>query len=572
MGIGVALVIVAVTGVSYLHAIRSFTAQSLNGLNNYIRTRAEREQWVFDLAISNLEAVSAEIVYKIHEYSGVDPWPEFDRRNVAISDGVIRPRPERFDPRRDAAVVLNPPALLDAALMRRVLGAQDAIEQMGRAMHTRFQNTWMVMPENVSIGYWPEAPRWPFEISASTNFTTGTTFTLARPEENPERRPVWTGVYRDRTMDIVMTSAALPVYDGDRFVGVVGQDVMVKELLERTVNVALQGTYNVIVHQDGDLIAHPSFTDRIKASPRDVHVSKMGDGELEAIYRAALAVTGDAVVAEEGSGRFYLGVMRLRGPGWYLITVYPKALLQEEAFQVARFVLLAGLLSLLFEVVILYWVLRSRVAAPLRTMLSATEKVTAGDMNVELDTRRDDELGRLAVAFTKMTHAVRDREDFSRRVEQSLRRSEKELAELLQSEIEKSAALARLNNAVDALSTPVLEIRRDVLALPLIGTIDERRSTLIRERLLAAVVRKRCRYVIIDITGVAAIDAEVAEGLLKTVAAARMLGAYCVITGVRPSAAMTLVTLGVDLPLVTRRSLEDGLRECIKQISRGHHE
>ncbi len=104
------------------------------------------------------------------------------------------------------------------------------------------------------------------------------------------------------------------------------------------------------------------------------------------------------------------------------------------------------------------------------------------------------------------------------------------------------------------LSTPVVELWTGILALPLIGTLDSARTQVVMESLLQAIVRTGAAIAIIDITGVPTVDTLVAQHLLKTVAAARLMGADCIISGIRPQIAQTIVHLGVDLV----RSLDQG--------------
>jgi rsbT co-antagonist protein RsbR len=150
-------------------------------------------------------------------------------------------------------------------------------------------------------------------------------------------------------------------------------------------------------------------------------------------------------------------------------------------------------------------------------------------------------------------------------------------AELEASEKSKTAALEELQKqlrtvdyqrlAIRELSTPVLELWDDVLALPLIGVIDSARSAQIMERLLEEVVHKQSRFVILDITGVEVIDTEIANHFLKLVRAVELMGAQCLLTGVRPAVAHSLVDLGIDLGKVrTHRNLRHGLRECLRHV------
>jgi rsbT co-antagonist protein RsbR len=110
------------------------------------------------------------------------------------------------------------------------------------------------------------------------------------------------------------------------------------------------------------------------------------------------------------------------------------------------------------------------------------------------------------------------------------------------------------------LSTPVVELWDGVLALPLIGTLDSVRTQVVMESLLQNIVDTKASVAIIDITGVPTVDTLVAQHLLKTVAAARLMGADCIISGIRPQIAQTIVHLGVDLgDVVTKASLADAL-------------
>ncbi|HWE00394.1 MAG TPA: STAS domain-containing protein [Bryobacteraceae bacterium] len=123
------------------------------------------------------------------------------------------------------------------------------------------------------------------------------------------------------------------------------------------------------------------------------------------------------------------------------------------------------------------------------------------------------------------------------------------------------------------LSTPVVKLWGGILALPLIGTLDSERTQIVMENLLDEIVRTEAGIAIIDITGVPMVDTLVAQHLLKTVAAARLMGAECIISGIRPQIASTIVHLGVDLGGVsTKATLADAfamaLRRCGLAVSK----
>ena len=117
------------------------------------------------------------------------------------------------------------------------------------------------------------------------------------------------------------------------------------------------------------------------------------------------------------------------------------------------------------------------------------------------------------------------------------------------------------------LSTPVVQLWDGVLALPLIGTLDSARTQVVMESLLQRIVETGSTLAIIDITGVPTVDTLVAQHLLKTIAAARLMGADCIISGIRPQIAQTIVHLGVDLGQVTTKAtLADAFVIALKRL------
>jgi rsbT co-antagonist protein RsbR len=119
------------------------------------------------------------------------------------------------------------------------------------------------------------------------------------------------------------------------------------------------------------------------------------------------------------------------------------------------------------------------------------------------------------------------------------------------------------------LSTPVVKLWEGILALPIIGTLDSARTQVVMESLLQAVVQSNSRIAIIDITGVPTVDTLVAQHLLKTITAARLMGAECIISGVRPQIAQTIVHLGIDLSgVITKARMADAFALALQRSGR----
>lgn len=116
------------------------------------------------------------------------------------------------------------------------------------------------------------------------------------------------------------------------------------------------------------------------------------------------------------------------------------------------------------------------------------------------------------------------------------------------------------------LTTPVVKLWDGILAVPLVGTLDSVRTQVVMEKLLEALVETGSEHAIIDITGVLAVDTQVAQHLLKTVMAARLMGAECTISGIRPQIAQTIVALGIEFgDITTKASLADALRHALRR-------
>jgi rsbT co-antagonist protein RsbR len=131
----------------------------------------------------------------------------------------------------------------------------------------------------------------------------------------------------------------------------------------------------------------------------------------------------------------------------------------------------------------------------------------------------------------------------------------------------REAVIVRQQEEMLELSTPVVKLWDGIVALPMIGTLDSNRTQVVMETLLQKIVETGSSIAIIDITGVPTVDTLVAQHLLKTVAAARLMGAECIISGIRPAIAQTIVHLAIDLgDVVTKASLADAFKTALAKV------
>lgn len=126
--------------------------------------------------------------------------------------------------------------------------------------------------------------------------------------------------------------------------------------------------------------------------------------------------------------------------------------------------------------------------------------------------------------------------------------------------------ISRQQQEMLELSTPVVQLWQGILAVPLIGTLDSERTQVVMENLLQRIMSSGADIAIIDITGVPTVDTLVAQHLLKTISAARLMGADCIISGIRPQIAQTMVHLGVDLNVVSKATMADAFALALKRL------
>ena len=231
---------------------------------------------------------------------------------------------------------------------------------------------------------------------------------VADAKHNPTRQTIWTGITYDRVLKQFLVTCSTPIYLNNQHVLSVGNDIDISELTKRTLQERLVGTYNIVMRSDGQLVAHPELMEQIQQKLGQFSIQDSNNAHLKEILQLVKTSDLSDPVLENSASNEFLAVTKIKGPNWYLITVYPKSLLSGQAFDAARFILLSGFVALLVEIVLLFFVLKQKVAQPLRQLLAATEQVSSGKFNVQLDTTRSDELGQLASAFTGMATQLKD--------------------------------------------------------------------------------------------------------------------------------------------------------------------
>ena len=216
-------------------------------------------------------------------------------------------------------------------------------------------------------------------------------------------------------------------------------------------------------------------------------------------------------------------------------------------------------------------VVSGTLTEPIHRLSRGAEKIEKGDLDYKVGTDADDEIGDLSRSIDRMTGELKrsrmELEEYNASLEEQV---EERTRKLTESEEYLKELVDKLRISQESLSAPVVQLGDGILALPLIGMIDEHRIATIMETLLSKITEAQSDVVILDVTGVHKINTYVTGQLIRIVRAVRLLGATCIVTGVRPESAHTLVELGVDTSeLLTRRTLQDGLRYAQKIVGDG---
>ncbi len=414
VAVRIAIVVAVATVISYYHVSSGLQQQALKQLSEYVTQRAERESGIFVLARDNLRSFADAYVQRMQEQDAGATDSRFDALFQLRDDGTLRLDPLYYQ-RYGVTGVIARPSVVTPELQRQLLLALEMLLSFGPAWENRFVNLFVTSPEGAMLMYWPGTP---WGLSASS-WEVQDRVALAVPETESVMtitdlraalgKALWSDLHFDYAARAWVLSATEPVGLDDVPMLSVGHDMLLSELMDRVIGNRIEGTYNLILRTDGRLLAHPRFMDAIRARNGGLPVAETGDPNLQRIYEAIGSSDGSTIIDNPADDE-YLAVSPLLGPEWTLVTVFPKGIIADIAFDTARLILLLGAVALLAEIAITYLVLKQQVARPLGRLLEATNRVRAGDFDIRLDESGRDEIARLAGSFNAMSRELDRRE------------------------------------------------------------------------------------------------------------------------------------------------------------------
>jgi PAS domain S-box-containing protein len=446
IALAVSVLLAITTFVTYRLILGGIEERGRIHLEQYVAERAQREQERFIQLRENLELVSRTFREALRQAPDLDYRARWDALVVRDPDGAWRSPRGKVDGTRDCTFWAHRDVVLTPELLRRTIVLHNVLETFRPVWIGSFRSLWGSTPEMTNIGFDPLIPDWIYHTPADWAQNEAAYYKKSGPVQNPARKLTWT-FQAQNLQDGYFYTVCLPVYEADRLIATIGHDIHIPRLFEESLKTNIAGMTHLMFEADGRLVAHPAKKDQIFSSAGEF--SMKDDPALRSLHSAVIGQAGGAVSGYDPATGQYFAARRLQDPAWYFMATLPRALLEQQAFQHAHWVLWIGLGSLALVLAWLALILRYTLTLPLRRLIGATERIAAGDPGESLPVPDDNEIGRLSGAFNRMARNVAERDLQLRHLNQDLEhRISERTAELAASE---SRIRAILENAPEAI-------------------------------------------------------------------------------------------------------------------------
>lgn len=365
--------------------------------------RAQAGEGRFVLAGHSVERLRDDLLLRLQgadEAAALRRFPELFARG---QDGLWRLRPERVDPVHAPTLYLrHGPAGPDASTRLRAVISYDLLRERGPALVPPFFSVYMDFVEDGLMVY-ARGIDWGAGATAEASNADYPTMRGADPRANPARRIFWTPVYFDQQAKAWMVSVIQPLDWQGRWVGTLGHDLSIETLLGAVESAPDEdGSSQLILSADGNLISHPRLRDRIAEAQGQLQVAKLDDPVLAQVHRMISQSETGSGSGLLPDGSQWVAWSRIQGPDWYLVNLMPQS--HVNGLVAKGFGVLAGLG--LLGLMLVFWAMRrlvhEHVSRPLHHLTEAVDVLGQGGVPAPTALRTEDELGRLAKAFDGM--------------------------------------------------------------------------------------------------------------------------------------------------------------------------
>jgi hypothetical protein len=249
---------------TYGHIVGQAQFNTQEQLQKYVTERGKRDEAIFQLAADRhilLKQAFATLAAQPQPAKTLTPlfkWSDGTHRNFPDHQDL-----QQFESETTPSVFVGREVPLTATLYQQIRRFEQLLLQYAPPWRDRFVNTWIASPENFAVTYWPEIPG-PLMVAGDFDVRNEKFFYVSDPDHDPRRQIVWTDAYQDPASPDWIISVVTPIDDATgQHIASIGNDIVLNSLIERTNTDRIAGTYNLIVRQDGNLIAHPHYTSQI---------------------------------------------------------------------------------------------------------------------------------------------------------------------------------------------------------------------------------------------------------------------------------------------------------------------
>lgn len=356
------------------------------------------------------------------------------------------------------------PASRDDEFRVRVALTLELLNQLGPAWQHDFANTHVTLPENTLINYWPNNP-WGLLARADLDMTAYSTVQATLQEYNPQRTPVWTGLYYDESAGHWVITYQRPVDFEGRHLITPSHDIYLDEVMASLEITGVEGAEAIVFNQQNELVAGPQWLTENREYVGTLKLATLADERLNNLYRVIeneppTAAQPTKIYMDAFPDSTTLAVW-VPGPEWWYITLYPKQLVQGAALQVAAWVALFAIIGLVSVLLMTWWFIKRRVSKPIQSLSDLAVELSHGNYRAAINfnsiqARTGNEIDLLNVTMREMAIEISAQQG---RLSEQVKKRTAELEQLNQ----KLALMAHVDGLTGLMNRRALD--RDLLAL-----------------------------------------------------------------------------------------------------------
>lgn len=430
MALRVSIVLFCMSAISFWYSYEKNLLNTKREIRNFVKERSERESIDFIMAEKNLNELAKDLVKELKKNRNYQK--KFNQIFQKHTDATLRKRVEENQAQDSMLAFAKKGFTPSSDTKNRMVVLYKLIRNYGKAWSGNYINLWATGIEDYNISYWPSYPKSALaEFPVNYSFLEYEYMKIGFPENNPNAEIRWTGPYFDVGYNDWMISVNHPIYLDGKYILSLGMDILLSGFYKRSISNILDGTYNIVISQDGRLISHPDWMNKIKESDGKYFIEDVNSKSLNDIFKLSKDKTSEIISSQDQDA--LIAMEKIKGPEWTFILVYPLNIVRQTAKETAVFIIFLGLLSLLFELLMIYQVIQKYITTPIKKLTEAAKSLTSGKLSpqISIQDHNQTEIDVLGQTFNSMATTIVERDkELHSQAQELERKIEKRTAEL----------------------------------------------------------------------------------------------------------------------------------------------